>query len=295
METERWMSTAEGSGLVTNRRTATAWTMPRWLRTFELAAGVICALTGCGSPSEPAAAPGGPGAPTRRDTTIVHEPCDIEGSLAVTGDANGDGRPDVVTVNQAGKPVCQWLDLNFDQVGDVWVYYAADGAVRRRETDFDRDGRVDELTTLAGGMVTARQRATTLAGRLDTWQYFEAGVLTRSERDANGDGVIDQWWEYPKTAASACALVHSDTNGDGRPDPGATVDLCANEAAMAEQSSGAQPDAPAFDAPLTESTTEVPPAAAPQQLETPMAPATPSGGAADGAPGKSPNPQGEKP
>jgi hypothetical protein len=210
----------------------------------------------CGSPAEPANARDGSDGPIRRDTAIVHESCDIESAMA-KGDANGDGHPDVITVNESGKPACQWLDLNFDRVGDVWVYFGPDGAVRRRESDYDRDGRIDELTTLARGSVVSRQRATTLAGRLDTWQYFEAGVLSRGERDANGDGVIDQWWEYPKSGPAGCAVVHSDTNGDGRPDPGATVDLCADEDGMAGQSPSADQDAPAFEAPLTESTAEV--------------------------------------
>lgn len=239
---------------------------------------------GCGPAVEPTNADGAAGELARRDTTIVHEPCDIESGAATSGDANGDGRADVVTVSESGKPVCQWLDLNFDHMGDVWVYYAPNGSVRRRETDFDRDGGIDELTTLDNGVIVTRQRATTLAGRLDTWQYFERGVLTRGERDANGDGVIDQWWEYPKDAKSGCALVHSDTNGDGRPDPGATVDLCANEEATGDTSQ-AERQGPAFDEPLTESTTEAPAPAPPASV----GPASPeqTEAAPEGKPGSS--------
>ncbi len=245
--------------------------------------GVLWVL-GCGGSAEPASAPGANGEPTRRDTTIVHEPCDIESGSVSKGDANGDGRPDVITVAEGGKPTCQWLDLNFDRVVDVWVYYGSDGSVRRRETDFDRDGRIDELTTLERGSIVTRERATNLAGRLDTWQYFRNGVLERGERDANGDGVIDQWWEYPKGDQPRCALVHSDTNGDGRPDPGATVDLCAMEdtAANGESEDG---DAPNFDAPLTESTAPAPGVAPPngQAGETP-------GQTPEGAPPAAPSP-----
>jgi hypothetical protein len=239
---------------------------------------LVFGVASCGSPAEPTNASGASGEPIRRDTTIVHEPCDVESGATSKGDANADGRPDVVTVSEAGKPVCQWLDLNFDSVGDVWVYYAADGAVRRRETDFDRDGRIDELTTLSNSVVVTRQRATTLAGRLDTWQYFERGVLTRGERDANGDGVVDQWWEYPKTDKSECAVVHSDTNGDGRPDPGATVDLCASQDALDGQSPETAQDGPAFDVPLTESTAEVeaPPPTSPAKPTTPPEAAPPA-------------------
>lgn len=252
MDIERYGDTAVGCKAPGVGSEATKYRV-RSLASRVLA--LIGAVTGCAGSGEPPAVPGEGDAPERRDTTIVHEPCAIDSETAVRGDANGDGRPDVITVEEAGKPLCQWLDLNFDQVADVWVYFAQDGSVRRRETDFDRDGRVDELTTFERGVMVARQRATTLAGRLDTWQHFERGVLTRGERDSNGDGIIDQWWEYPKPG-SLCAIVHSDTNEDGRPDPGATVDLCANDDAS-EAELARQSDTPLFDAPLTESTADV--------------------------------------
>lgn len=277
MNTDRCISTADGGIEVDGPRGTPAHDRRRAGATGARCL-LVLAVAGCGSPTEPANSPETMGAPTRRDTTIVHESCDLESGSAVRGDANGDGHPDVITVSDSGQRTCQWLDLNFDRVADVWVYFGADGAVRRRETDFDRDGRIDELTTLAQNAIVTRQRATTLAGRLDTWQYFEGGVLTRGERDANGDGVIDQWWEYPKAGRpSECAVVHSDTNGDGRPDPGATVDLCANEDAAAGDSLAANSDAPAFDAPLTETTADVPNAAPPSDEGTaPRAAETPA-------------------
>lgn len=234
-------------------------------------------VVGCSSSTPQAEVPGGNDGPVRRDTTIVHEACDIESGAVAKGDANGDGHPDVVTVPEGGKPACQWLDLNFDRVGDVWVYYGPNGAVRRRETDYDRDGRVDEITNLERGAIVSRERATTLGGRLDTWQYFTAGVLSRSERDANGDGIIDQWWEYPKSEKSGCAIVHSDTNGDGRPDPGATVDLCASEDDAAANSSD-NGELPPIDAPITETTAEPEPAPPPADAAAPPGKTEPTGG-----------------
>jgi hypothetical protein len=224
---------------------------------------VAILAVGCGGTTAPAQSPEAGRDVTRRDTTIVHEPCPIDGSNATSRDVNRDGKPDLVTVRESGKLTCRWLDLNFDGVVDVWVYYDANGQVRRRETDFDRDGRIDEIETRQAGQIVSRERATTLAGKLDTWQFFEAGVLVRGERDSNGDGVIDQWWEYSDAAHPECAIVHSDTDGDGRPDPGATVDICGegsplNKTAPVNDDGSVLPDAP-----LTETVEDSPAAAKP--------------------------------
>ena len=134
--------------------------------------------------------------------------------------------------------MCQWLDLNFDGVVDAWVYFDETGQVRRRETDYDRDGRIDEIAVFKGGQLESRKRATTLAGRLDTWEYFENGKLVRAERDSDGNALVDQWWEYPRTQRQECPVVHSDVDGDGRPDPGATVDLCADDMSQEQAAAG---------------------------------------------------------
>jgi hypothetical protein len=109
---------------------------------------------------------------------------------------------------------------------DSWVYRDAAGNVVRRENDYDRDGRIDEIAIYQGGVVVEKQRATTLVGRLDTWHFYQGGKLARTERDSDGDSQIDQWWEYPKPDAPDCPVIHSDVDGDGHPDPGATVNVC---------------------------------------------------------------------
>ncbi len=197
---------------------------PRWL----LVALTALAVGACGSPPKPAKQPRGPG--EWRDTKIVHEACDTEGEYASGVDLNGDGRSDLRRVVVGGQERCRALDLNLDGRIDVWVYLDASGKVRRRETDYDRDGRIDEIALFRGGQLAERQRATTLRGALDTWNYFEGGRLVKSLRDSDGDEIIDQWWEYPKQDAPECALVHSDVDHDGRPDPGSTIDLCADSA-----------------------------------------------------------------
>lgn len=174
---------------------------------------------GCSSnrPAESAA----PGTP--RDTRIVHEACATDSSSAERLDANGDGKPDVVTVRDGNRNECRAVDLNFDGTMDSWIYFDNDGKVRRRENDYDRDGRIDEISTFRGGLLVEKTRATMLANRVDTWEYYEGGKLARSQRDSDGDSVVDQWWEYP---TPGCPVIHADVNNDGRPDVGASVDYC---------------------------------------------------------------------
>lgn len=185
-----------------------------------------------------------------RDTRIVHEPCAIDD--AERQDVDGDGRPDLNVVREKGREVCRGLDLNFDGHIDVWVYLDDSGRVRRREHDFDRDGRVDEIALYDAGALVERRQGTTLAGKLDTWQYFERGRVVRMERDSNGDDVVDQWWEFPNPSRHDCPLIHTDVDGDGRPDPGATVDLCEDERAAGESE---EPSVPGAEPPANTAST----------------------------------------
>ncbi len=173
-------------------------------------------LAGCG-----AAAATGPRSSVERprveprDTHLVHEDCPPKGASVLAEDIDGDGRPDRQSYADAARPTCSTLDFNFDGVIDEWVYLDDAGQVRRREHDFDRDGRVDEVSLYRRGMLVEQRRATARAGK-----------MARTERDGNGDDYVDQWWEYPAPRTSDCPLIHSDVDGDGFPDPGATVDLC---------------------------------------------------------------------
>lgn len=171
----------------------------------------------------------GPGAESatqagaRRSTEIVHEECDIASSSAERLDANGDGRADITIVRDNGREVCRAVDLNFDGVIDTWSYFDQAGQLRRREFDFDRDGRIDEIAIFRAGIPVEKHRSASGLGKLDTWDFYENGVLARTERDSDGDGRVDQWWEYGR---DGCPMMHSDANRDGRPDVGTTIDYC---------------------------------------------------------------------
>jgi hypothetical protein len=161
-----------------------------------------------------------------RDTRVVHEDCPLAGAGSSSEDINGDGRPDRRTASVGSRPRCRASDFNFDGRVDAWIYLDDKGQLRRRENDFDGDGSVDEVSLYQAGVMVEAHRVTTRAGKLDTWHYFTRGKLGRTERDSNGDDYIDQWWEYPDERSADCPLIHSDVDGDGQPDPGATVDVC---------------------------------------------------------------------
>ena len=189
---------------------------------------LLAALTACGGNGDGREKVAGTNL-VRADTRIIHEECDVSASGTQQVDVNGDGRADVSIVSAGRVEKCRAVDLNFDGVVDSWVYRDAAGKVRRRESDYDRDGRVDEITVYRGGLLIEKHRATTLMGKLDTWHYYKADRLIRTERDSAGDDIIDQWWEYPKGAKAKCPVIHSDVDGDGRPDPGVTVDVCGED------------------------------------------------------------------
>lgn len=199
-------------------------------------------MAGCAGSNAKVDSADGMGGP--RPVEIVHEDCDVASGSAERLDANGDGVADVTSVKAGNQVSCQAFDLNFDGKVDSWVYFEPGGKVRRRESDYDRDGRIDEIATFSGGVVMEKHRATTLNNRLDTWDFYSSGVLARSERDSDGDAMVDQWWEYPKPG---CPMIHSDVDGDGRPDPGATIDFCKETGYVPpERSETQKPKSPDF-------------------------------------------------
>lgn len=213
----------------------------------------------------------------QRELDLTHEPCDVESSSAQRTDVNGDGKADIVRVMSGGKEVCRSVDLNFDGRVDMYVFFDEAGAERRREADFDRDGRADEISILKGGAVVRKNRETNFDGKLDTWDFYESGRLVRRERDANGDGSVDQWWTFNNPVDPNCAIVSTDANQDGKPDPGTEVDLCAPEGGAPTATTAPPPAGTASAvAPPASVPTPPPPPPAPPPPPPPPAPATAS-------------------
>ena len=199
-------------------RTRTARALGPPVSVRALAAFTLClSILGCRN-REPETADGDA---TVHETKIVLEPC--AGEPVERYDVDEDGRPEVVLYKQGARPTCRRLDFDDDGRPDRTTFFDKQGRVRRIESDFDRDQRIDEITVFEEGVIKEKWRATVLRGQLDTWEYYEGGVRVRSERDADGDGIVDQWWDYRR---SDCPLIHSDVNGDGLADPGSTIDYC---------------------------------------------------------------------
>jgi hypothetical protein len=159
--------------------------------------------------------------------TMDHERCDTGSSSAQKIDANGDGKPDIIRVMDGAREVCRMVDLNHDGRPDSFTYFDEKGAVRRTESDFDRDGIIDEIDRYSGGVLVRKDRETNLDGKLDTWDFYQGGKIKQRLRDSDANGKVDQWWTWPNPDKPECAVIASDHDNDGQPDPNSVVDQCA--------------------------------------------------------------------
>jgi hypothetical protein len=249
------------------KRVPLAWPRTRHLPVVLTTVALAACASSTPAPIKPKSSTG------ERDAEITHEPCDKDAASAQKIDINGDGRPDIIHVVRDGREVCRVVDLNLDGAFDAFIYYDEKGQERRRESDFDRDGRPDEVARYEHGAIVLKERETNFDNKLDTWDYYEGGRLVRRERDSDGDKIIDQWWQFNNPTDPKCAVVATDQNADGKPDPGSVVDLC-----------GESYGAPRSGVSTAGSAAQI--AAAAPASALPAAPATPSAQAGEKGPSK---------
>lgn len=231
----------------------------------------IASLASCGGAS--ISASGADVSANERDVVIHHEACNGDSGSAKKVDVNGDGKPDITHVMSGARESCRIVDLNFDGRVDAFIYFDGSGNERRRESDFDRDGRPDEIDTLQAGTLVSKERETNFDGKIDTWDTYSGAKLVRRERDSDADAIIDQWWEF-NSDDPKCALVSTDKNTDGKPDPDTVVDLCADPNAP-KPVTAPPPPASATAASAAPAPSAVPSATAPKPPPGPTLPKAP--------------------
>ncbi|HEU4382597.1 MAG TPA: hypothetical protein VFR85_03750 [Anaeromyxobacteraceae bacterium] len=116
-------------------------------------------------------------------------------------DLNGDGKVDVwETFDEAGNPVTQTFDTDFDGKPDLVLHFEK-GQLVRKEMSFGFDGKPRAWLYYEKGKLVRKERDDDGDGRVDTWEYWEDGELDRVGIDLDGDGRVDRWEQRkPQTA-----------------------------------------------------------------------------------------------
>lgn len=118
-------------------------------------------------------------------------------------DLNNDGKVDVVRMyDDKGDIVEERTDLDFDGRFDDVTIYAA-GVLARKEIDLDYDGKPDVKRFYVEGKLGHVEADRNGDGKVDTWEYYEGGALDRVGTDADGDGIVDKWERTKRGEAAA--------------------------------------------------------------------------------------------
>jgi hypothetical protein len=184
------------------------------------------ALLGCGSKQTPGA--GNPASGLKVSGSdfgakFDRSRCDDQGKQAVTMDANGDGKPDVIKLfvavaqdgHTAQQLVCKQTDLDFDGKIDLVQYYGPNGELFMDEYSMDYSGKFNGRTFYQDGKKVRSEKDMNFDGKPDYFEFYEGGKLARVERDRNGDGKIDEWQYYENGRLDR---IGWDTTGSGRVD-----------------------------------------------------------------------------
>lgn len=134
-------------------------------------------------------------------------------------DTNLDGVKDLVrTYTDAGEPLLEQADSDYDGKVDTWVTFAR-GKVAHLEMDKNADGRPDEYRVYSQGVLTKVQRDSNHDGRLDTWEVYEQGRLNRIGTDRNGDEKVDRWYRDAELVRREQAEAEAEQTAAEAPPP----------------------------------------------------------------------------
>jgi hypothetical protein len=230
---------------------------PRFLQRPALVGLCLGALVpACGSKQTPAA--GNPTSGLKVSSNdfgakFDRSRCDDQGKQAVTLDANGDGKPDVIKLfiatahegHTTQQLVCKQTDLDFDGKIDLVQYYGPAGELFMDEYSMDYSGKFNGRTFFQDGKKVRSEKDMDFDGKPDYFEFFEGGKLVRVERDRNGDGKIDEWQYYENGRLDR---IGQDTTGSGRvdkwernPEGGPEIPVAQESAANAAAAAPATP------------------------------------------------------
>jgi hypothetical protein len=164
---------------------------------------------------------------------------DDTGKIRRELDLNYDQVPDVWKVYAKGSDGKEYLvrkemDINYDGKVDIYNYYNEDGVLIKDELDLDRDGKIDATTYYEKGKPIKKEEDLEFDEKPDLVKFYEDGKLVRKERDTNNDGRIDVWEYFTNGQIDR---VGRDTNADG------TVDIWERPGQPNEPASAPAPSA----------------------------------------------------
>ncbi len=141
-----------------------------------------------------------------------------EGLQWASVDFNGDQFPEVKSYYQQRTDGPRALrlreiDLNRDGKIDVVTTYDDLGNREREEMDTDFDGKMDVIDVYVAGKRQSSQVDTDYDGSYDLVRYYEAGKVRRKERDTNLDGRVDFVEQLDENGV--VLKIGRDSDGDG--------------------------------------------------------------------------------
>lgn len=142
-------------------------------------------------------------------------------------DTNLDGIKDLVrTYTDAGEPLTELADTDYDGEVDTWVTFAR-GVVAHLEIDRSADGKPDEYKFYSQGVLAKVQRDSDFDGKLDIWEVYDRGRLHRVGSDTNGDENVDHWYRAQESVdpvAESAPSESTSAEGSARDEPSSSDD-----------------------------------------------------------------------